>query len=98
MTNDVVNYDGSVHCSPRQLVYPHSVEEIQAVMRDAVRYPSPVRAMGSYHSLTPCASSDGTMVNMSQMARVVKIDSASMTMMAQARLQVIDGAGALRAQ
>ena len=98
MANDVVNYDGSIHCSPRQLVYPHSVEELRAVMRDAARYPSPVRAMGTYHSLTPCASSEGTMVNMSEMAQVVKIDRENLTMTAQAGLQVIDAAAALRGQ
>jgi len=33
-------------------------------MRQPDRYPSPVRAMGSFHSLTPCASSSGTVVSL----------------------------------
>ena len=53
MSNQVVNYDGSITTNPRQLVYPETVEQIQAVLRDPATYPSPVRAMGSYHSLTP---------------------------------------------
>jgi hypothetical protein len=62
------------------------------------RFPSPVRAMGSYHSLTPCASSDGTIVNMSAMKRVREIDPHAMTFTAQAGLQFIEASRALRAQ
>ena len=59
MAKSITNYDGSITITPQQLVYPETVEEIQAVLRDGARYPSPVRAVGSYHSLTPCASSPG---------------------------------------
>lgn len=98
MPNQVVNYDGSITFSPQQLVYPKTVEEIQAILRDPVTYPSPVRAMGHYHSLTPCASSNGTIINMSQMAQVVGIDSTNLTFTAQAGLQILDASKALRAQ
>ena len=57
MANQVVNYDGSITASPQQLVYPQTVADIQAILRDPVTYPSPVRAVGNYHSLTACASS-----------------------------------------
>ena len=87
MTNVIVNYDGSITSSPQQLVFPETVEDIQAVLRDSSQFPSPVRAMGSYHSLTPCASSDGTMLNMSRMNRIVEIDEGSMTSTSQAGLQ-----------
>jgi FAD/FMN-containing dehydrogenase len=56
------NYDGSITTTPQRLVYPTTVAEIQAVLKDKAGYPSPVRAMGSHHSLTPCAASDGTIV------------------------------------
>jgi FAD/FMN-containing dehydrogenase len=97
MANQVVNYDGSITAAPQQLAYPQTVEEIQAILRDSVGFPSPVRAMGSYHSLTPCASSDGTMVNMSKMAQIIAIDSTNLTLTAQAGLQIIDTSKALRA-
>lgn len=97
MPSPIVNYDGSITTSPQQLVHPETVEEIQSVLRDPARFPSPVRAMGSYHSLTPCASSDGTILNMSRMARVIDIDQANRTFTAQAGLQFIDASKALRA-
>jgi FAD/FMN-containing dehydrogenase len=98
MSNVIVNYDGSISCSPRQVVYPETAEEIQVVMRDLARYPGPVRAMGSYHSLTPCASSDGTILNMSRMNRVLDIDESNRTIAAQAGLQFIEASKALRAR
>jgi len=97
MDNLIRNYDGSITSNPQELVVPESVEEIQAVLRDKARYPSPVRAMGSYHSLTPCASSNGTMINMSKMTRVMHIDKEAGTFTAQAGLHFIDASKALRA-
>lgn len=97
MPNSIANYDGSITAHPQQLVYPQTVEEIQAVLRDPTRYPSPVRAMGSYHSLTPCASSDGTVLNMSRMTRIIDIDQTNKTFTAQAGLQFIEASRALRA-
>lgn len=98
MPNQVVNYDGSITAFPKQLVYPETAAEIQAILRDPATYPGPVRAMGSYHSLTPCASTDGTILNLSKMAKVIAIDSAKMTFTAQAGLQIIEASRALRAQ
>lgn len=98
MSETFVNYDGSITASPRQLVRPESVEEIQAVLRDPARYPGPVRAVGSYHSLTPCASSDGTMISTARLNRIVSIDPAAMTLTAQGGVQFIEASRALREQ
>jgi hypothetical protein len=94
----VRNYDGGITASPAQLVFPNSVAEIQSVLKDTGRYPGPVRAMGSFHSLTPCVSSDGTIIDMSGMKRIVKIDRENMTFTAEAGLQFIEASWSLRAQ
>lgn len=96
MSESFANYDGSITASPRQLVHPETVEQLQAVLRDPVKYPGPVRAVGSYHSLTPCASSDGTMISTSRLNRILSIDSAGMTLTAQGGVQVIEASKALR--
>ena len=98
MSESIVNYDGGITTTPQQVVYPQNVEEIQAVLRDPGRYPSPIRAMGSYHSLTPCASSDGTVLRMSQMNKIISIDAQNNTFTAQAGLQMIDANHAMRGQ
>src|SRR5690606_8928755 len=98
MAKKVANYDGSITATPAQLVYPETVQAIQEVLRDSVRFPGPVRAMGSYHSLTPCASSDGTILNMSRMKNILAIDPVNFTFTAQAGLQLIEASKALRKQ
>ena len=96
MATSLSNYDGSIAFTPQQIVFPETVAEIQAVLRDTARYPSPVRAMGSHHSLTPCAATDGTIVNMLRMTRVLSIDHERQTITAEAGLQYIDANTALR--
>ena len=98
MKNMVRNYDGGITACPAQLAYPNSVAEIQSVLKDTGRYPGPVRAMGSFHSLTPCVSSDGTIIDMSGMKRIVKVDRENMTFTAEAGLQFIEASWSLRGQ
>lgn len=96
MSATITNYDGAIVTTPQQFVRPKSVEELQAILRDRQTYPSPVRAMGSNHSLTPCAASTGTIVSMAGFTKIVKIDPVKKTLTAQAGLQLVDAAAALR--
>jgi len=90
------NYDGSVVARPQQLVRPESVEELQSILSQPDRFPGPVRPMGSFHSLTPCAASPGTVVDMSGFKRILAIDGQRMTFTAQAGLQIVDAGAVLR--
>src|SRR3982751_6319016 len=98
MNSTVTNYDGSLASTPKRLVRPDTVEQLQHILRHRDEYPSPVRAMGSYHSLTPCVSSPGTIVDMRAFNRVVAIDPRGMTFTAQAGLEMIEAAAELRKQ
>jgi hypothetical protein len=98
MPTVITNYDGSITTTPQEFVQPETVQEIQAILRNPARYPSPVRAKGSYHSLTPCASSDGTLIDMSRMNRVIAIDSVKKSFTAQGGMQFIKASDALREQ
>ena len=84
MSKSITNYDGGIVTTPQELVHPKSVEELQEILRDTDKYPGPVRAMGSNHSLTPCAASTGTIVDMDGLNKIVKIDAEAMTLTAQA--------------
>ena len=98
MNNSVTNYDGGITSSPHNWSLHARWVSLKSILKDASRYPSPVRAMGSYHSLTPCASSDGTIIDMSGMKRIVEIDREKMTFTAEAGLQIIEASRVLRAQ
>jgi hypothetical protein len=75
MANTIVNYEGTITMTPQRAVRPTSVEEIQEVLRDVNRYPGPVRAMGSCHSLTSCFATSGTIIDMRGMDRVQQINT-----------------------
>ena len=57
MSSSITNYDGANVTTPRVHVKPKSIDELQEILRDTNKYSAPVRAMGSNHSLTPCAAS-----------------------------------------
>lgn len=96
MSNTIVNYDGSITASPQQLILPETVADLQRILRDPAGFPGPVRAMGSYHSLTPCVSSSGTVVKMSRLSKIIQIDTTANTFTAQAGLEIIEASKALR--
>jgi UDP-N-acetylenolpyruvoylglucosamine reductase len=96
VSTTITNYDGAIVSTPQRHVHPKNVGELQEILRDTQKYPGPVRALGSNHSLTPCAASTGTVVSMDRFTKIVKIDAARKTITAQAGLQLVDAAAALR--
>ena len=74
------NWFGDITSSPRVVTHPRNVEEIIGVLQDTERYPSPVRAAGSNHSTTPCATADGgTVAVMRNMDRILHIGPDTVT-------------------
>jgi FAD binding domain len=60
-------------------------------MRDPETYPSPVRAVGSNHSTSECGTaSNGTLVRMRSMDRILEIDAEAMTVTVQPGALLID--------
>lgn len=96
MAITIRNYDGGIVTTPQHLVRPDSVEALQAILADSDRYPGPVRAMGNFHSLTPCVSSTGTIVDMRGLKAVIGIDREAMTFTAQAGMEMVEAARLLR--
>ena len=96
MSSSITNYDGGIVTTPRVHVKPQSVEQLQEILRDTAKYPAPVRAMGSNHSLTPCAASTGTIIDMTGLKAILKIDEQAMTLTAQAGLQLVEASRELR--
>ena len=62
----VTNWFGDLVSHPQVVVEAHSTEDVVAILKDQVKYPSPVRAIGSNHSTAPCGVVEGgTLVQMS---------------------------------
>src|SRR3954452_5302447 len=84
-TAPVHNWFGSITSSPREIVEVSSVEEIVAVVKDPVRYPSPLRAVGSNHSTTACGvAEDGTLIVTRKMDKILEIGEDTVTVQAGA--------------
>ena len=96
-TLTVTNWFGDLVSHPTIVVEANSADDVVAILKDPVRYPSPVRATGSSHSTTACASSEGgTLVKMSNMNRILSMTGNSVT--AQAGALYIDIAQELEKQ
>ncbi len=87
-TETIKNWSGSVETRPAAIARPTRETEVVEIISDQNRYPSPVRAMGHYHSTTACVSADGgTIVDMSDMNRIVEITDTHVTVEAGALYQ-----------
>ena len=85
--NTVTNWFGNVVSHPQVVVEVSSKEEIIAILRDPVKYPAPVRAVGSNHSTPPCGAADGgTLIRMLNMDKIVSITDTTVTAQAGAIL------------
>jgi FAD binding domain len=77
---NITNWFGDLVSHPQVVVEAKTVGEIVAVLKDPVKYPSPVRAVGSNHSTTQCGAADGgTLIKMSGMNRILEIGPDSVT-------------------
>ena len=94
--NVVTNWFGNIVSHPKVIVEANSVDDIVAVMKDPVQYPSPVRAVGSNHSTSPCGVADGGTLIKMKMNQIVNIGEDRLT--AQADAIHLDLAKALEAR
>ena len=80
----VSNWFGDFTSHPAVVTDANSVNDIIAVLGDPAKYPSPVRAVGSNHSVTACqVQTGGTMINM-KMNRIMHIGTDTVTVEAGA--------------
>jgi hypothetical protein len=75
----VTNWFGNIVSHPQVVVDANSVEDIVAIVKDKTHYPSPVRAVGSNHSTSPCGTADGGTLIRMKMNRILKIGSDTLT-------------------
>ncbi len=94
--NTVTNWFGNLISHPAVIVDANSVDDIVGVLKDPVTYPSPVRAVGSNHSTTPCGVADGGTLIRMKMNKILSISGNSLTV--QAGAVHLDMAKALEAQ
>jgi FAD-linked oxidoreductase len=79
------NWAGDQRCAPERIERPGGEEELVRVVRGAQR----LRPVGSGHSFTDTACTDGVMVDLARMNRVLAVDGADVTVEAGIRLSAL---------
>lgn len=69
------NWAGNVTFRPRRVERPGSMEQLREVVGSSAR----VRALGTGHSFSPVADTDGVLVSLERMPQVMDVDAAAAT-------------------
>ncbi|TCI99073.1 D-arabinono-1,4-lactone oxidase [Aeromicrobium sp. IC_218] len=77
MSTTWVNWGRSAVAHPSAVLRPSSTEEVVELVREAAAVGRRVKAVGSGHSFTSIAATDGVMVEMTRMTRVLHADAAT---------------------
>ncbi len=80
------NWAGNQRCLPRAVHSPRSTDEVAALVRAASRAGERVKVIGAGHSFTGVAMTDGHLVSLDHLARVVAVDGHDVTVQAGIRL------------
>ena len=91
------NWAGDERCAPAALTRPGSIEECSAALERAARDGLRVRAAGAGHSFSDIALSDGLMLSLDRLARVLDVDRSSGLVRVQAGITIRELSGQLAA-
>ncbi|NBM18105.1 D-arabinono-1,4-lactone oxidase [Streptomyces sp. GC420] len=82
------NWAGNVSARPARIVAPGSVEELAAAVRRAAEDGLRVKAVGTGHSFTAAAATDGLLVRPQRLAGIRSVDRAAGTVTVGAGMQL----------
>ncbi|MCA9879641.1 MAG: FAD-binding protein [Thermomicrobiales bacterium] len=68
------NWAGNVQAAPRRVTQPASLEELRTVLRESAARGETVRVAGAGHSFAPLCATDGTVVDLSLLAGIERVD------------------------
>jgi len=82
------NWAGNQECAPARIDAPSSEEEIAQIVRDAAAAGQRVKVVGSGHSFTAIALTDGRLVQLDNYQRVLKTDAVKGQVTVQAGIKL----------
>ncbi|MGO9490093.1 MAG: D-arabinono-1,4-lactone oxidase [Solirubrobacteraceae bacterium] len=82
------NWAGDQRCRPALLRRPGSVEELAGAIEQAARAGLPVRCAGAGHSFSDIALTDGLMVGLDRMTRILDVDRDARLVRVQAGITI----------
>ncbi|MCD6033247.1 MAG: FAD-linked oxidoreductase [Thermomicrobiales bacterium] len=69
------NWAGNVRATPRTVVTPGSITELRAAVIEAARREETVRVVGAGHSFAPLCVTNGTLLDLSRLVGVERVDA-----------------------
>jgi L-gulonolactone oxidase len=84
------NWSGSERATAARLARPRSVDEVAEAVRSAARDGLPLKAVGSGHSFTAAAATQGVRVELADLATPVSVDGTLVTVPAGMRLSELN--------
>jgi L-gulonolactone oxidase len=77
VTTTWTNWAGNVRAEPRRVVRPKSLDDLRAAVREAARRGETVRVAGAGHSFAPLCATEGTLIDLSLLTRIARVDAAT---------------------
>ncbi|MFG1791261.1 D-arabinono-1,4-lactone oxidase [Nocardia sp. NPDC049149] len=77
MTNSWVNWAGDQRCAPAAIATPHTSDELAEILAQAGDAGQTVRVAGAGHSFTDAVLTDGVLVDLANLNRVLDVDTAT---------------------
>jgi L-gulono-1,4-lactone dehydrogenase len=84
------NWAGNQSCNPDEVAHPSTDAELAAVVKGAAARGRRVKVVGSGHSFTACALTDGVQIVLDRYNKVVAIDGRANTVTVQAGCTIAD--------
>lgn len=84
------NWAGDQSCSPAEFCRPSTVDEVVSAISRATASDATVRVVGAGHSFTPAVLTDGTLISLERMNRVVEVDHDAGLVRVQAGITIHD--------
>ncbi|MEV7398614.1 D-arabinono-1,4-lactone oxidase [Aeromicrobium sp. NPDC092404] len=88
--NTWTNWSRSVETHPVRIEHPGSTADVQRIVAEAAAAGIKVKAVGASHSFTPIAATDGVLLRLDRMRRIVAHDSATGRVRVQAGISLHD--------
>ena len=82
------NWSGNQECVPARIVRPTTLASLQSAVRRAHVERLPVRAFGARHSWSPLVPTDGVLLDMTSLDRVLAVDAATGTVEVEAGIRL----------
>ena len=86
------NWAGNQRCVPAAVHEPTSTDEVAAIVLQAAESGQRVKAIGGGHSFTDAAMTDGHLVSLDGMNRILEVDGTDVTVQAGIRLHELNAA------